>query len=598
MKNPVSCDQCRAHFASFLDFNLDESDVSTSINDVTNSTANASWRAHLKNCAACRNEYSMLRDVVAQTRTLPHFAAPPDLRQRVRAQIEAETQSQQSRTRAPKSIFTLKTPRFSFPHFSLPRWATVSLSGALAAACLLLLVTQHPQNFAPTSESSSPDSHALSQPSASGKAVSKSPSRAANPDKKTARQRSNLKPAAPAPTLPAIETTRGAQTFPNGAVSPVPAPPFSGEASSGEASSAPSHLAPLDENSNSSLRESAPPRFARLEWLPANAPKNAAPQAVATQNSSAQNASVPRAQTLAAPVTSATQAPGGIASTGAVAAPDSALHRNAISPNAAARTETASSQTAPPASELRAGAASSSAASAMSKAADNAADDATSRAPETASSAANRADATSSAASNGASDGKTRNSRVADSVAKSASADDAARNSSPSSTRSTSRSGDEISAQKAAKNTQTHAAKSAKSRETSHRGAENDARDEENLAAPRRDIARARNREAEKQAAALTTSAQASAHQRIARLTISPPRNVTRARLQLRWLDEISSSEKTVWSGAAKRFQPIQIELKTSFGNKRARAQVSLQKADANGVWTTVETTVLSLDAP
>ncbi len=124
MKTSVSCDQCRLQIASLAEATL-SSGASSSLPEAVAS--------HLENCAECRFEYSILKDIAGELRALPFHEAPPNLRLRVRAQIDREQ-------------FAAKNVR-RFPLLKMPRWASFSLSGAGVAACLLFLIAQHPDKF-------------------------------------------------------------------------------------------------------------------------------------------------------------------------------------------------------------------------------------------------------------------------------------------------------------------------------------------------------------------------------------------------------------------------------------------------------------------
>ncbi len=85
----------------------------------------------------------MLRGIASELNALPVHAAPPDLRARIRTQIERESVASSPVLTARRSLF----PRVSTPIFKVPRWATISFSGALVTACLLLSLARQPRSL-------------------------------------------------------------------------------------------------------------------------------------------------------------------------------------------------------------------------------------------------------------------------------------------------------------------------------------------------------------------------------------------------------------------------------------------------------------------
>ena len=188
---PFSCEECRAELASLT------YDASPSAHPATAASATAASAttasataisgelsseaaAHLQSCDKCQIEYSMLRGIVGELRALPSFAAPSDLRARIRDQIARETANETaaqvavaattvstsatsassassattSTQTAPRATPRHSVPRRSlFPRFFVPRWATYSLSGALATAFLLFVARDINPDFAPRRES-------------------------------------------------------------------------------------------------------------------------------------------------------------------------------------------------------------------------------------------------------------------------------------------------------------------------------------------------------------------------------------------------------------------------------------------------------------
>lgn len=164
---PFSCEECRAQLAALTnDANSSArpktaASTPTDLDEMSPETA-----AHLQSCDKCRIEYSMLRGIVAELRALPAFAAPPDLRARISHQIALETAletanetvtkvaASTARQTAPRATPQHALPRRSlFPRLFMPRWATYSLSGALATAFLLFVARDINPNLAPAQES-------------------------------------------------------------------------------------------------------------------------------------------------------------------------------------------------------------------------------------------------------------------------------------------------------------------------------------------------------------------------------------------------------------------------------------------------------------
>ncbi|HVF84855.1 MAG TPA: hypothetical protein VM821_02650, partial [Abditibacteriaceae bacterium] len=164
---PISCEECRAQLASLTyDENPSARPKMPNENGMSPETA-----AHLQSCAECRREYSMLRGIAGELHSLPSFTAPPDLRARIRDQIARETANETAAKVAVAATTTVAattastptptgaTPRHPlqrrslFPRFFIPRWATYSLSGALATAFLLFVARDINPDLAPSRES-------------------------------------------------------------------------------------------------------------------------------------------------------------------------------------------------------------------------------------------------------------------------------------------------------------------------------------------------------------------------------------------------------------------------------------------------------------
>lgn len=158
---PISCEECRAQLAALPLNARDLSRAAVAPNAVApnavapNSEKSASENLspelenHLQNCVACRIEYSKLRAVIAEMRALPHFAAPPELRGRIRAQIATERDAKAARS------FDTRFKNVS-ARFKIPRWAVYSLPAFVGAACLLLIVAKEPRGvYTPNAASSS-----------------------------------------------------------------------------------------------------------------------------------------------------------------------------------------------------------------------------------------------------------------------------------------------------------------------------------------------------------------------------------------------------------------------------------------------------------
>jgi len=159
---PFSCEECRARLAALTnDANPSArpktaASTTTDLDEMSPETA-----AHLQSCDKCQIEYSMLRGIVGELRALPSFAAPPDLRARISHQIALETADETAtkiasvaastaRQTAPRATPQHALPRRSlFPGLFIPRWATYSLSGALATAFLLFVARDINSDFAP-----------------------------------------------------------------------------------------------------------------------------------------------------------------------------------------------------------------------------------------------------------------------------------------------------------------------------------------------------------------------------------------------------------------------------------------------------------------
>lgn len=197
----------------------------------------AETAAHLQSCAECRREHSTLRGIVGELRSLPHFAAPPDLRARIRNQVALEMTEQAAEkvAVAPAIASTPTTSRTTprqlssqrswFPGFFIPRWATYSLSGALATAFLLFVARDINPDFTPGQKSyNTSSSEQQDAPTASGPAK---PRVAPAPQRKTpsaSNNRANRK----------IVSGNGAVTGPSNSqkAAPVPQSSTSGAPSS------------------------------------------------------------------------------------------------------------------------------------------------------------------------------------------------------------------------------------------------------------------------------------------------------------------------------------------------------------------------------
>lgn len=161
---PFSCQECRAQLAALTnDANLSARPKTAASTPMDLDEMSPETAAHLQSCDKCQIEYSMLRGIVAELRALPAFAAPPDLRARISHQIALETASETAtkiaastaRQTAPRATPQHALPRHALPRRSLfpklfmPRWATYSLSGALATAFLLFVARDINSDFAP-----------------------------------------------------------------------------------------------------------------------------------------------------------------------------------------------------------------------------------------------------------------------------------------------------------------------------------------------------------------------------------------------------------------------------------------------------------------
>lgn len=121
---PDFCSQGRARLQELLDDGPDAPDV-------------AALRAHLPSCPDCAHDLAMLRHARTELQALPSVAAPPDLRARVRAQIEDEARQRR-----------LPSARLSW----LRRPMALAWSGGLTLAAICLLWLAQPRQF------STPDS--------------------------------------------------------------------------------------------------------------------------------------------------------------------------------------------------------------------------------------------------------------------------------------------------------------------------------------------------------------------------------------------------------------------------------------------------------
>lgn len=119
----ISCFTCRERLNLLLE-------------DALSSQERAAVESHLESCAQCQNELEIARNLRESLSHIPPVEAPENLRLRVRAALESQTQ--------PKPIWKINWRPASFA------WA----GGATVLALGLLLIASNPKNMAPVAQQS------------------------------------------------------------------------------------------------------------------------------------------------------------------------------------------------------------------------------------------------------------------------------------------------------------------------------------------------------------------------------------------------------------------------------------------------------------
>ncbi|HEX8235097.1 MAG TPA: hypothetical protein VF600_04010 [Abditibacteriaceae bacterium] len=178
---PISCESCRealhSHLADLIETKNGEAPTRVPVwaqtaaaqeDTALSSTQRSEIEAHLAQCPSCTRELALLRGLTAELHNLPSLPAPPDLRARIRSQLANEVHAVAQPDIAQEQKAPSRNSLASWSQSWRDFWrrpARVAWAGVALTGFLLLLATQTNVPF-PSSQPDSATAPSLSPPAA------------------------------------------------------------------------------------------------------------------------------------------------------------------------------------------------------------------------------------------------------------------------------------------------------------------------------------------------------------------------------------------------------------------------------------------------